>query len=124
MGRKRARTPPEEPIVPPRYRVAIRRVVDEDLDEIYTFIAARNPLNAARYVDKIIEAIGTLDRLPALHSFAPSLNARGVRQLLVGSHRVLFVIDEPALIVDVLGVIDQRRAVEALTSRMLERLED
>jgi len=53
------------------------------------------PVNAARWVDGIEAAIGSLERMPERCPLAPEAAALGVpvRQFLFKSHRVLFIVE-------------------------------
>ena len=83
----------------------LREQVFEDLADIGAFIARTHLFNAARYVGRVHDAMERLERPPGAHPLAPSLAGYGARRMRVGSHFVLFLIDEQALRVDVLRVV-------------------
>lgn len=100
------------------YRVRLRQLAFEDLLEIRAYIARNNPLNAERYVDRILAHVDRLATIPNMYPRAPTRRRFRLRQLLVGSHRVLFRVLDADGIVDVLRVIHQREQVEKYASSL------
>lgn len=81
-----------------KYTVIIQPPAFADLDEAYQWIAARSPENAARWFNRFVEAIQTLERFPQRCGVAPESQQIGqeIRQLLYGRrggvYRALFVV--------------------------------
>jgi toxin ParE1/3/4 len=92
-----------------RYVLDIDEQVYEDLNAIAGFISRSNPLNAERYVQRIARAMQKLTALPKAHRVVAKTRGYEIRQLLVGSHRILFKVDDEASRVDILVVIHQRQ---------------
>jgi plasmid stabilization system protein ParE len=71
-----------------------------DLDEAYRWIAERAPENAARWFNRFLEALSTLEQSPNRCGIAPESEQIGqeIRQLLYGRrggvYRALFVIEK------------------------------
>ncbi len=96
---------------PISYHVITRLGALDDIDRVYEYIARTHPLNAGRYVDRISDAIAQLETLPNAWPMVRIRKPRGVRQRIVGSHRILFVVLEPTATVHVLRVFDARSAI-------------
>ena len=105
---------------PLRYRVIVRLGALRDIDRIHAFIARTHPLNAARYVDRIGEAIAHLESLPMAWPEMRLRKLRGVRHRIVGSHRLIFVVRDLDATVHVLRVFDARAVVAREVRRALE----
>jgi plasmid stabilization system protein ParE len=91
------------------YAVRVAPPVYEDLEAIRSYIAISNPLNADRYVDRIVEAIDHLCTLPHVWITVPTAKRKDIRQLTVGSHRVVYRVVEESGIVEVFGVAHARQ---------------
>lgn len=77
-------------------RVVIEAQAASDIFEHGRWIAEQgSPLNAARWVDEIESAIQSLNVMAERCAVAPesAVFARTVRQLLFGSHRILFIVE-------------------------------
>lgn len=72
------------------------------LDDIFEYIAADNPLAAARTVQGIYERAQNLKRFPLLGS-QYSGSSRQVRVLLYGHYRIAYLVKDDGNI-DILGV--------------------
>jgi plasmid stabilization system protein ParE len=81
------------------YRVIIQPSALKDLDEAYTWLAERSPTMAARWFNRLLDAVNSLARSPEFCGLAAESEyvGREIRQLLYGRrpgvYRVLFVID-------------------------------
>lgn len=62
---------------------------EEDLIEIWTWVAADSPSAADRLLDRIDEVCGRLAEMPALGAARPDL-AEGPRYFVTGSHLVIY----------------------------------
>lgn len=102
-------TPPSKSIR--LYTVRVHEGVHEDLHGIRAFIAASHPANAERYIQKIVAAMERLRTLPNAWPVARTLRWRGVRHIPIGSHRVIFRVNEKAGVVDVFGVAHAKQHI-------------
>lgn len=81
-----------------KYKLIIQPSALADLDEAYLWIARRSPESAARWFNRFVEALLTLERFPGRCEIAPESEqvGREVRQLHYGRrggrYRALFVI--------------------------------
>ncbi len=85
-----------------RHRVEFAGQAKSDLFEIYLWIAEDSAVNAARWVVTLESEILGLDVSPERCSVAPEneeIEAFEIRQLLVGSYRVLFIVRERGVFV-------------------------
>lgn len=78
-----------------RYRIDIRPTAENDLARRFTQIEKESPQNAVSWYLGIIEAIEKLDELAERCPIAPEDSdiQKGVRHLIVGAYRVLYVIE-------------------------------
>lgn len=78
------------------YRIEIKPTAENDLHRRFTQIEEESPQNAVRWYLGIIEAIEKLDQLAERCPLAPEDMdiLRGIRHLIVGDYRVLYVIEE------------------------------
>lgn len=80
------------------YKLIVAPPALADLDEAYRWIAERSPENAARWYNRFLDALSTLERFPRRCEVAPESRHVGleIRQLLYGRrggvYRVLFTI--------------------------------
>lgn len=75
-------------------RVLIEENAVSDLTEAYQWIASEAPESAARWLDRLESAIGSLDEHAERCPLAPENEffTTEIRQLLVGNYRVLFTV--------------------------------
>lgn len=76
------------------YRVEVTENAEREAQEIYALIAEDSPGNVLRWFEALFEAVGSLEAFPDRCAVAPESEAvdQKVRQLLVGSYRMLFVV--------------------------------
>jgi plasmid stabilization system protein ParE len=74
------------------YRVIIQPNAEAELDAAYQYRHARAPQAAARWFAGIVDAINSLEQLPARCPLAPENGhfAEEIRQLLCGARRDVF----------------------------------
>ena len=83
-----------------KYKLIIQPSALADLDEAYRWIAERSPENAARWFNRFLESLSTLEQSPKRCSVAPESEqiGREIHQLLYGRrggvYRALFVIEK------------------------------
>jgi toxin ParE1/3/4 len=105
-----------------RYGVRILGEAEEDLFEIYTYVAEKDsPSKAEALFDRLQGACETLAVLPARGRVPPELKSIGVflyRELLVLSYRIFYRIEGRT--VHVYAILDARRDLsEILHERLL-----
>ena len=81
------------------YRIDIKPTAENDLVERYLQIAEESPQNAMQWYLGIIEAIEKLDSLAERCPLAPEDIdiQRGIRHLILGHYRVLYIINNEAI---------------------------
>ncbi|MCC6322127.1 MAG: type II toxin-antitoxin system RelE/ParE family toxin [Phycisphaerales bacterium] len=86
---------------PQRFEVRQTSRAQRDLLEIHAYIAQASPVNASRFLHRLIRAIDKLERMPHAHRFAPEAHETGgeVRQAIVGRYRVVYEIVGDVVIV-------------------------
>lgn len=92
-----------------KYRIDIKPTAENDLARRFAQIEKESPQNAVSWYLGLIEAIEKLDELAERCPIAPEDIdlQRGIRHLVVGDYRVLYVIEDEA--VSVLHVRHGRR---------------
>lgn len=97
-----------------KYRVVVTPEAQAGIRESFRYIYERAPLNAARWLQGLLDEMDTLERFPER---CPRARERehlkgDLRQLLYKSHRIVFTIDKTERAVYVLHVRhSKRRAV-------------
>lgn len=78
-----------------RFQVNIKPTAERDLETRYLQIAQDSPQNALTWYLAIIEAIEKLDTMAERCPIAPEDDdiQQGIRHLIIGSYRVLYIID-------------------------------
>jgi plasmid stabilization system protein ParE len=94
-----------------KYAVAVTPEAQSNIKEAFLFINARNPLNAARWLQGLYKKIDTLEQFPERCAYARERSFLGneLRQLLFKSHRIIFLVDKLKAIVSALYVRHGRR---------------
>ncbi len=92
------------------YQVDIKPTAENDLERRYRQIAEESPQNAINWYMDVISAIEKLDVLAERCPIAPEDIdiQRGIRQLVIGNYRVLYLINES--VVEVLHLRHSRHA--------------
>jgi plasmid stabilization system protein ParE len=95
-----------------KYHVEITPMAEQDIEDIWFYIAEESPENATALILALEEQIGTLESLPERCPLIPEneLLNRGYRHLIHGSYRTIFRVD--GRIVYVLRVIHGVRLLE------------
>ena len=75
-----------------RFQVRITKTAEEDIQEIWGFIAEDNPTEAQRFSDRLETQIGTLETFPERSALIPENEILGTRyrHLLYGNYRTIF----------------------------------
>jgi len=74
-------------------RVVWSPLAIERAAEAATYIAQDNPIAARRWVDGLFAAAATLSRLPERGRLVPELRRADVRELLLGSYRLVYRVE-------------------------------
>ena len=87
-----------------QYRVDIKPTAENDLERRYLQITEESPQNAVSWYLEMVSAIEKLDSLAQRCPIAPEdiEIQRGIRHLIVGQYRVLYLIDND--VVEVLHI--------------------
>jgi plasmid stabilization system protein ParE len=95
-----------------RYRVNITPTAEQDIEDIWFYIAEESPENATAFILALEDQIGTLESLPERCPLIPEneLLNRGYRHLIHGSYRTIFRVE--GRVVYVLRVIHGARLLE------------
>jgi toxin ParE1/3/4 len=104
-----------------RFAVELTQGAEDDLEAIHTWLAEhRSPDDASALLDRLLEAIDTLERFPRRGSVPQELEALGIgefRQLLLAPYRLIYRVARET--VYVLVIADGRRDMQALLERRL-----
>jgi plasmid stabilization system protein ParE len=96
-----------------RYSVSIPKPVENDIDDIYNYIAAElmNPRAALDIANGLYDAIDTLSEMPQRFPVVPDerLSLIGYRKLIIDSYIAFYTIDEDNRVVNVERVLYARR---------------
>lgn len=78
-----------------RYTVVITDQAERDVDDIASFIGAREKKKAARWFEQLLEAMASLEDMPRRCKAAPESDCFEIelRQLNYGKYRILFTIE-------------------------------
>jgi addiction module RelE/StbE family toxin len=98
-------------------RLRWTRTAVDDLEEIAAFIAEDAPGAAARLVRRIRDAVRSLSDLAERGRRVAELPAIDVRELIVGSYRLVYRIEPEAVVV--LTIVHGARDLAALWERRL-----
>ena len=88
-----------------------------DLDELFDYIARDAPIYAEQYIDRILEAVTKLTDLPRVGRKVPEANSEHIRELIVQSQRVIYIIDDDWDTVNILALVHVRQDLAANDDR-------
>jgi toxin ParE1/3/4 len=71
----------------------------ERVRETGRYIAADDPAAALRWASELFDTVERLADFPESGRLAPELEGRGVRELVYGTYRVFYRVDEAAVLV-------------------------
>lgn len=83
-----------------------------DLDDLYDFVAKDSPIYAEQFVDQILREVGRLEQTPRMGRKVPEANSDQIRERIVHSQRVIYLIDEGNAVVNILALVHVRRDLE------------
>lgn len=85
---------------------------ERDLYDIHSYIARDQPINADRFVARLIDRAEEATRYPAKHRKVPELDCDDVREVLEGQYRIIFHVH--AHEVEVIAVLHGSRLLRDL----------
>jgi len=71
-------------------RLVWSRLADRQVDEALAYIAADDAVAARRWLEELLERVAALRRFPDSGRVVPELGREEIRELLVGSYRVIY----------------------------------
>lgn len=96
-----------------RYCIEITEPAENDLNDIAIYIAKEllEPSIAKKIVNKIGEAIFTLDELPLRFTLVADerLASQGIRKIIIDNYIVFYIVEEDRKIVTVLRILYGKR---------------
>lgn len=105
------------------YRVTIEEPAQQDLREIYKYIAEmlQEPVIAERLVGRIRKAIEGLDRMPERFPFYDSepWRSQGIRRMNVGNFAAFYIVIKDDFTVSVLTVMYSGRDIDSVLEEKL-----
>lgn len=96
-----------------KFRVEIAQSAEEDVEEIWTYIAHDNPEAATRFVLELEERVQALEQFPQRCLLIPESEflGRRYRHLILGRYRVIFRISQETVFV--LRIVHGSRLLES-----------
>ena len=82
--------------MPTRFEVSFTQKAEEDIEEIWSFIAEDSPEDATRFIQQLEKQIGTLERSPTRCPLISENRVMhsGYRHLIYGEYRTIFRVSE------------------------------
>jgi len=71
-------------------RVSWSPLADEQVDEVVAYIAADDQAAALTWLEHLLERVASLARFPDSGRIVPELQRDDLRELIVGSYRVIY----------------------------------
>lgn len=95
------------------FRIEITALAEADLNEYADWIAQDSPVRAGQWYARILDEIESLQEMPLRYPLAYEAEALNepIRHLILGQHRVLYVVAESSSVVYVLRVWPAARGV-------------
>jgi len=99
--------------MPIRFAVSFSKKAEEDLEEIWSFIAADSPDNATKFVLSLEKQVESLGRIPERCPLIPeNASLRGkYRHLIYGDYRTIFRVKGKT--VYIIRIINSKRLLES-----------
>ena len=95
------------------YRVRITLRALSDLEAILDYIAQESPLNAARMIERLLDAIDGLEFMPYRFKVLAGAEEGGIRSIPVRPYLIRFRVEERTGIVRILHIRHGARRPEA-----------
>lgn len=83
------------------YRVVVTPGAEQDIDEMFRYVALDSPVVARKFVDGLRKRLKTLASMPKRCPRAPEdgLNGMEIRHLIYGQCRIIFGIDGKTVVI-------------------------
>jgi len=96
-----------------RYKVIVTPSADSDMDDIFAYISKKlkEPVTAAKLIDRIYAALKSLETMPKRHALSRDnfLAKQGFRPIQIGNYLAFYVVDDKTHAVIVHRVLYGRR---------------
>lgn len=92
-GKRPVVAEPTSAAAAPKYRFRWSRRSERDLDEIEAYIAADDPVAAARWVDRLMERAQKAAWVPFSGRVVPELGRENIREVLLRTYRIVYRIE-------------------------------
>ena len=83
-----------------------------DLDDLYDYIAKDSPIYAEQFIDRILEEVGKVALSPRIGRIVPETQRDDIRERILQSQRIIYMIDDVNEVVSVLALIHVRRNID------------
>jgi plasmid stabilization system protein ParE len=83
-----------------------------DLDDLYDYIAKDSPIYAEQFVDRILEEVGKVALSPRIGRIVPETQRDDIRERMLQSQRIIYMIDDVNEVISVLALIHVRRNID------------
>lgn len=90
-----------------------------DLEALADYISKDSAFYAAAFVQEVLDAARTLNRLPERGRIVPELDNPDVRELLVREYRIIYSIEETRIVI--LALVHGKRDLRKLWKRNRKR---
>jgi toxin ParE1/3/4 len=70
-----------------------------DLEDIRNYISRDSEYYAARFVEKIIEPVEGLEKLPKMGRFVPEAEGQNIREVLLHNYRIIYRVETECILV-------------------------
>ena len=81
----------------------------EDLRSIHEYISKDSKVYADRFIDKLINKVGQLEKFPKSGRIVPEFNSEIIRELIEGNYRIIYQINS-----DDIGILRIHHAARLL----------
>jgi len=83
-----------------------------DLDDLYDYIAKDSPIYAEQFIDRILEEVGKVALSPRIGRMVPETRREDIRERILQSQRIIYMIDDVNEVISVLALIHVRRNID------------
>lgn len=97
------------------YQVVLSRTAEADLAEVVEYIARDNPAAAARFGHELVAHTRKLEDFPQIGRVVPEFQIGTLRELIHGSYRIVYQIDEQKKVIEVARFWHAARGTPAVT---------
>jgi len=97
------------------------KIAENDLDEIWTYIAAHSELNAHQFIAKLVRSIQHLASLPNTGRVVPETSSVDIREVLFNDYRLIYRIKDQQILI--LTVVHGSRNISDLVNKFKSKLQ-